>query len=52
LSEASSIPVLLRNLVESGPEAKLFVIPDKHPRRERIVAAVKMLREAGIAEPD
>jgi hypothetical protein len=50
--DVHGLKIGLKRLAESGPDSRVFVIPDRHPKRESIVQAVAILREAGIAEPD
>jgi hypothetical protein len=47
---AGVLRVWLEDLATYGPEAAVFAVPDRHPKRGVIEAAIKDLRAQGIAE--
>lgn len=52
LSGAGGLRILLSDLAQYGPDSAVFVIPDHHPRRARIAAAVEQLRDLGVVEQE
>ena len=46
----TGLNIWLDDLATYGPEAAIFVVPDRNPRREQIRAAVRILIDRGIAD--